>query len=293
MRVLYITNYNSIYQAGSFISDYQNDLLFYGLYELQQEGVITELVDSTPIIHLYKENESKIDKRLLWGGFNSFWLIDKDDVDRTNLEQKIADKYFDIVVYGAVRRCTDYYDLVSKVYPNDRVIVVDGNDDTDIDERFTKHSYFKRELLQYKVGVSPISFAIPECKILPPNYNKTQDWATCIPGDKSTYIFTDEQSYMQDMSDSFFAYTTKKAGWDQLRIYEILAAGCLPYFPDLNNCPIMTMRTYPKFLVHQASELVLKKFDEKQYYFTRDLLLEITKEQLTTKALAKYVLNEI
>lgn len=292
MKILYITNHISIYKAGGFISDYMNDLLFYGLYELYKDGIITELVDSTPIVHLYEENKNNINHNLLWGKFNSFWLIDKDKVDRIDIEQKISDNYFDLIIYGAIRRCNDYYDLVNRCYSKDKIIVIDGNDDTDIDTTYIKHNYFKRELLPNK-HVTPISFAIPECKILPPNYNKIQDWATCIPGDKSTYIFDDELSYMKDMSNSFFALTNKKAGWDALRHYEILASGCIPYFPDLDNCPITTMTNYPKFIISQASKLITDKFDEKLYYFTMDLLIEITKNQLTTKELAKYVLKNI
>ena len=57
MKILYITNHLSIAQAsGGFISDYQNDLVYYCLRELFGDDV----VDSTQIISLYKENEGKI-----------------------------------------------------------------------------------------------------------------------------------------------------------------------------------------------------------------------------------------
>ena len=67
MKILYITNYMDIAKAsGGFINDYQNDLVFYGLKELFGDDV----VDSTPIISLYKEYKEKIPSQNLWGGMN-------------------------------------------------------------------------------------------------------------------------------------------------------------------------------------------------------------------------------
>jgi hypothetical protein len=57
MKILYVTNHNKIAMAsGGFVSDYQNDLVFYGLRELYGDNV----VDSTQIISLYREHEGKI-----------------------------------------------------------------------------------------------------------------------------------------------------------------------------------------------------------------------------------------
>ena len=69
MKILYVTNHIKIAQAsGGFISDYVNDLVFYGLRELYGDDV----VDSTQIISLYKENEGKIPPQYLWGGMTAF-----------------------------------------------------------------------------------------------------------------------------------------------------------------------------------------------------------------------------
>jgi hypothetical protein len=54
MKILYITNHIQIaQQSGGYLNDYLNDLLFHGFTELDD----IEVVDSTPIIHLYKEND--------------------------------------------------------------------------------------------------------------------------------------------------------------------------------------------------------------------------------------------
>lgn len=128
--------------------------------------------------------------------------------------------------------------------------------------------------------IYPISFSIPACKIVDKVPEKTKVIATVIPGNTSTYIFTEESDYYSDYQSSIFAYTKKKAGWDCLRHYEILANGCMPVFENLKDCPPQTMVHFPK-------EIVMK-----QDSADIPLLLEYTRKHLTTKAMAQYVLNK-
>ena len=287
MKILYITNYKYIaQQSGGYINDYLNDLLFYGLTEIKD----VEVIDSTPIIHLYKENQNKIPIYNLWGkGFSSTYLIDKDTINRTDIENKIKDRYFDLIIYGAVKRCLDYYDLVFKSYPSNKIILIDGDDSTEIHPLSTKHPYFKRELLNNKL--IPIHFAIPECKITSYKLNKTQDYGSIIPG-QDGYKFDIEQDYYDDYNKSYFGVTMKKAGWDCMRHYEILANNCLPYFIDLNECPKNILTNLPKELLLEAKELT-NNFDELKYFNILDETFNYTKSNLTTKELAKYVLEKI
>lgn len=287
MKILYITNYNTTSQmSGGFINDYLNDLLFYGLHELKN----IELVDSTPIIHLYKENQSKINSQFLWGkGFTSTFLINKDNIDRSNIEEKIKDKYFDLIIYGSINRCLDYYDIVSKTYPSNKVFLIDGDDSSNIHSLSSVHPYFKRELITNEF--IPIHFAIPECKITTDRLTKTQDYGSIIPG-QGGYKFDVEQEYYNDYNKSYFGVTMKKAGWDCMRHYEILANNCIPYFIDLHECPTNTLTNLPKELLLEARELA-SNFDESKYFSILDELFEYTKSHLTTKELAKYVLEKI
>jgi hypothetical protein len=287
MKILYITNHQQILrQSGGFLNDYLNDLLFYGFTEL--DGI--EIVDSTPIIHLYKETESLIPSKHLWGkGFSSSYLIDKDTFDRTNIEEKIKDKYFDLIIYGAAKRCLDHYDLVSSIYPPNKVILIDGDDSTDIHPLSSIHPYFKRELLDNKC--IPIHFAIPESKITQIKLDKSQEYGSIIPG-QGGYKFDVEQDYYNDYNKSYFGITMKKAGWDCMRHYEILANNCIPYFTDLHECPKNTLTNLPKELLLDARELV-NNFDQSKYFSTLNELFEYTKSHLTTKELAKYVLEKI
>ena len=287
MKILYITNHNQIFQqSGGYLNDYLNDLLFYGFTEL--EGV--EIVDSTPIIHLYKENEFKINRQHLWGrGFTSTFLIDKDTTNRTSIEEKIKDKYFDLIIYGAVKRCLDYYDLVSSIYPPNKIILIDGDDFVGVSPLSTKHPYFKRELLDNKF--LPIHFAIPESKITQIKLNKTQEYGSIIPG-HGGYVFDVEQEYYNDYNKSYYGVTMKKAGWDCMRHYEILSNHCIPYFIDLEECPQYTLTNLPKELLLEAKDLT-ENFDEQKYLSILNELFHYTKSHLTTKELAKYVLEKI
>ena len=286
MKILYITNHNQIFQqSGGYLNDYLNDLLFYGFTELDN----IEIVDSTPIIHLYKENKIKIPIQHLWGkGFSSSFLIENNTVDRTNIENKIKDKYFDLVIYGTVKRCLDYYNLVTSIYPPNKVILIDGDDFTKVHPLSTKHPYFKRELTTNEF--IPIHFAIPECKITINKLAKIQEYGSIIPG-QGGYKFDIEQEYYNDYNKSYFGVTMKKAGWDCMRHYEILANNCIPYFIDLHECPKNTLTNLPKELLLEARELV-NNFDEQKYFNILNGLFEYTKTHLTTKKLAQYILEK-
>jgi hypothetical protein len=289
MKILYVTNHMDIARAsGGFINDYQNDLLFYGLRELYGDDV----VDSTQILSLYKEYEGKIHPQHLWGGMTSFWLIGDNNIDRSNIEEKIKDKYYDLIIYGAIKRCKNYYDLVSKVYPADKIILIDGNDEAELDPLYTKHLYFKRELQNNHPNLLPITFAFPTDKLSQPNKNKTQEYATCIPGQPETYIFKEEKPYYEDYQKSYYGVTMKKAGWDCMRHYEILGNYCMPYFIGLEDCPKDTLANFPKELLLEARELAFS-FDNQKYFDILDGVFEHTKNNLTTKNLAKYIINKL
>jgi len=295
MKILYITNHIKIAnESGGFINDYLNDLTFYGFYELYKTKFISEIVDSTPIISLYKQYKSNIPKQNIWGGMTSCWLIDKDEFDRSNIIDKIKNKYYDIVIYGSSRRCLDYYDLVSKIYDPKKIIMLDGNDDNDIQHSLSnKHLYFKRELHEHIKNVNPISFSYPTCKLSNTNKTKTQDYGTVIPDDKSTYIFKDEESYYNDYNVSYYGVTTKKAGWDCMRHYEILGNYCMTYFPDLDKCPENCITTLPKKLIKQSNNLLNENFDVDRYYDIIDETFDHFKQHCLTKSIAKYILEKL
>ena len=134
--------------------------------------------------------------------------------------------------------------------------------------------------------IYPIGFCIPECKIIKDVGVKEMEMAIIIPGDPKTYIYNSEKEYYEGYAKSVFGTTKQKAGWDCMRHYEILANGCIPWFEDLAACPPQTMTHFPKQLVLDA----MKTRNEPNHGLAKNLL-DYTREHLTTKAMATYVLK--
>ena len=152
--------------------------------------------------------------------------------------------------------------------------------------------------------IYPISFSIPKEKLIKTKYLKTKILSNLIPGDISTYIYNSEESYYNEYKISYFAITKKKGGWDCMRHYEILANGCIPYFLEIEKCPINTMKLLPKQLFIESNELYDTVFKNKKlqdinqedinkYENVRDKLFNYTKTYLTTDNMAKYLLKSI
>jgi len=150
--------------------------------------------------------------------------------------------------------------------------------------------------------INPISFSIPSEKICESICKKEKIVSSLIPGDVSTYIYDTEQQYYNEYKKSYFAITTKKAGWDCLRHYEILANGCIPYFIDIEQCPENTMALCPKDLFIEANILYgifmnktiddLTEGDQAKYNLLLMKLFEYTKNHLTTNKMAEYILQK-
>ncbi len=129
-----------------------------------------------------------------------------------------------------------------------------------------QYLYFKREWTPDTVfGVTPflwhrltgtpvpeprflrrIAFSIPEEKLVTGTPIKTKDFpahivdpeiAKALPEASSDYAFTEEASYYRDLQSSRYGITTKRAGWDCMRHYEIAANQCLPCFRELDRKP--------------------------------------------------------
>lgn len=127
-----------------------------------------------------------------------------------------------------------------------------------------EYLYFKRELIvgqsisRWWQGFLPpkyrklhprlqmVSFGIPEEKILERPVTKEKDFpghvvdpevSQILPEAGTQYRFETEADYYRDLQISRFGITTKKAGWDCLRHYEIAANGSVPCFRSLTDKP--------------------------------------------------------
>lgn len=157
-----------------------------------------------------------------------------------------------------------------------------------------------------KITVHPISFAIPKIKIIEETNNiekKEKVISDIIPDNSRNYTYDCEEDYYSEYKKSLFAVTTKKAGWDCLRHYEIIANGCIPYFLHIDLCPKNTMTHLPKPLLYKGVELYEKccrykdisEVPENIMQECEELsknLISFMKEHLTTQKMAEYVLEK-
>lgn len=92
----------------------------------------------------------------------------------------------------------------------------------------------------------PFQFCAPDDMVISHVPKKTQDFAELLPGVYQSYIYKDWDAYSAMYKRSRFGITHKKAGWDCMRHYEILALGSVPIFPDMELAPAGCMEHLPK-----------------------------------------------
>ena len=325
MKILFIHSEGN----NTHYNDYMSDLLLHGLRQL----LGTQIIDYPGSWYMYSDEilNRQFDKNRLWGkGFTiKNTLNNYNSIDRTDIEKKIQNKYFDLIIYSSIRRSDLFLENVIKY--NNKFLFIDGEDDNFIDERYSNSGlYFKRELKNDKSNLIPISFAVPKEKILK-NINEKPDnlLAPLIPGKLSTYIYEDEKAYYNMYANSIFGITNKKLGWDSLRHYEILMNGCIPLFLNIEDCPKLTLTTLPKdrllniynnfhrilqlyspFKIYKKKFLSIKKIfsyipnmfknksaptflrDNSKVLEIKNELLNYTHQKLTTENLAKHVLSK-
>jgi hypothetical protein len=123
----------------------------------------------------------------------------------------------------------------------------------------TEYGVFARRLpaslrrrLPHPRRVRPIAFAVPAEKVADfgtlvktkefPRHLVDPDLAAGAGGFYSAvgsdrYVFETETDYYADLRASRFGVTTRRAGWDCLRHYELAANGCVLCFRDLDAKP--------------------------------------------------------
>ncbi len=285
MKILYLSKGRK--------EDYQCDMLFHGLHSLFGPDV----VDVNRLWFLYANSfgPGKRDFSKCYGrGFSLYGLLPDDrNVDRSDIRRKIKSRYFDLVIYGSVRSDRSFLEKVRSAYPPSKIVFIDGADSTDILPMQGQGIYFKREL--ENGDALPIQFAIPREKIALEIPSKTRPMSPHAPWENpQAPRYETEADYYQDYGQSYFARTRKKAGWDCLRHYEIMAAGALPSFERLEECPPRTMELLPK------NELLLAREMQETWPAReagwQELMCKVRtvlREKLTTEALAKHMLDRI
>lgn len=216
-----------------------------------------DVVDCNKRFHLYSDYPDDLYASEYGKGFTICRNLTSDNTDREDIIRKIKNKFFDLVVYGSIWRCQDHLQIVLDSYDKKQIIYVDGEDTNLFHDRIKDETiYFKRELYpdqkqanlqEFMKNVLPIQFAMPTNKVTG-GAKKERRIAYIDPRNKSTYTYNTEVDYYQDYKFSKFGRTTRKAGWDCMRHYEIMANGCVPIFEEIANCPRFSMMRAPKAL---------------------------------------------
>lgn len=182
------------------------------------------------------------------------------------ISERIRLMLYSKIIWTSVRRSRAHLEeALNSKYEKCQLLVLDGEDD----QAWTTHSginlwerctYYKRELNLGEERLAdsplPISFKFPQSVFKSiPIHDKCRILATCDPRFINTYVFTSEADYYTEYSQSLFAFTTQKSGWDCLRHYEILACNCLPVFPGVETMPATTMHEWDRGLQREVNAL--------------------------------------
>lgn len=241
MRILFLTTP---------IEDYLQDSLLYGL----RKRLGANLIDSPRKDVMYAASHRP--KVELYGrGFTMWRHLDECTVDRPGLLNRIlSHRTYDWLLFGRIQQQLPLYRAISSANSLRRnrthIAFLDGEDAEDLFEPAVDRGlYFKRErLADNAANTLPISFGIPEKLIVSkvPD-TKTRLFASHVQCPvayelewvrehcQTAYAYDGESDMHADYRRSYFGITTKKAGWDCMRHYEIAANGAVPCFYKLRD----------------------------------------------------------
>ena len=298
MKVLYVYNFAYV--------DYQSDTVYHGLIDSGVDVYETHYPS-------YMLNGYVFDKQSMYGDVwqdiyggmpnTTFTLYGKlDYTPKVESEEiiidKIRSKFYDIVIYGCVydhdgmprRKCLDYLDEVIKHYPKDKIHFIDGSDNSwnyAHSNGLAPYGTVWKTQLESIGAANPICFGIPELQLIKSDPKKEKLFADIIPGIKKTYVYSDEELYYNDYARSYYGMTWKKGQWNCLRHLEILANKCIPYFPDIEECPPFIMTDFPKEVFKETNKYARRYEVHPNYGWINDYLFEYTKNNLTTKKIVE------
>ena len=252
--------------------DYLSDGLLHGLKQIPEFTV----VDYPKKECLYQSTPSDTPFCVRGGGFSLYGLL-KDlpgdnKSERQHIQQKLEQDWFDLIVVSNIWRQWGLMLQWQKLLEsNCKLAILDGDDDARFYPATTtrikhfgptrwlsnlvnreKTIYFKREWTNvtrqwpYNCTMKKLAFSIPIEKIRSAPLQKIRRFPSHIVdhevaelvGGQTSYAFTSEADYRQNLAESRFGITTKRGGWECLRHYEIAANGTIPCFRDLNEKPI-------------------------------------------------------
>ncbi|HEX6651497.1 MAG TPA: hypothetical protein VF072_02040 [Thermoleophilaceae bacterium] len=257
----------SILMLADRAEDYVADSLFHGLRTL----LGADAVDFPKREQMYASMPPEQRSKLYGRGFGLYGLLEDISVDRSDVLDRARAGEFDAVIVGDIWRAWHWWLEVDREVPEPvSKAVVDGSDmpwiypygppwwktprDWLLPRAHRRALYFKREWtrLSGRARLAEIAISYPAEKMVTEPAAKTQDFtshvvdvevAERLGGDRTRYVerlryrFEREEDYLADLRASRWGVTTKRAGWDALRHYEIAANGAVPAFRRLDKKP--------------------------------------------------------
>ena len=260
-------------------TDYLSDPILIGLRKIYGSNC----VDYPKRDILYKDCNRESIESIRGFGFTLYTgLLDDIDVDRFDIQGKLENKYFDLVIFSDIWRQFGFYLTWMDLFELKSTIFLDGQDSERIypfsgywlrnkqlrnlkpvskesmyfKREFTENTRFNywinlipfelRKFIPRKRKIFPIAFSIPEEKILNEIPTKVKMFPRHIVDEEvfkeiykdnleNNYVFNKENDYYNDLKISKYGITTKRAGWDCLRHYELAANACVPCFKNLKS----------------------------------------------------------
>lgn len=278
MKILFVNNFIA--------PDYMNDMVYHGFVSTGHE--VYETAYPTYMLSSHPEPE-----KLYGKGFTMYARMTHQPniEDGDEIIYKIAKRYYDLIIFGSVVRDRSYLGIIKKFYPKHCVHFIDGEDLPEFNVPGLENygTYWKREMGEHQ-SFKPISFGIPKSQLISTPAEKEKLFAHIVPGKLETYIFNNEQDYYRDYAISYYGITNKKAGWDCMRHYEILANRCIPYFSDLQACPKNIMANFPKKTILEVNKYAERGVIPSFYDEINEQLFEYTKNNLTTEKIANTII---
>ena len=262
MRILFLTSPEQ---------DILSDSVLHGLRLLLGE----RCVDFPRKDVLYRNYEPP-PKSSPYGHLFTLWRTLEDvAVDREDLDAKAKAGHFDLVVVGSIHRSLNAFRHFASLVRRTSIIVLDGEDSRAVvKEAVRRHPYYKRELCRLTalwtydsqgkrqrfaipmptivLGLRETSFSIPaekvchsptpaarRTKLMPEHIvdSELRELLRRSKGDARGYVHKSETAYYSDLSSALFGITTKRAGWDCLRHYELAANGGILCFRNFQQKP--------------------------------------------------------
>ena len=331
MKILFITHLSEQFlKSANFVNDTVSDMLLHGLKETFGNDVI-DFPGAWYMYADEIKRKPLGEKKLWGNGFNYYDSYSNyNAIDRSDIQNKIKKNYFEFIIYGAFPRSNLFFEEAlnsnSKI-----ILIDGEDNTLLHHNKNKNIIFFKRELTKKDENVFPINCCIPKkkiCKNL--NLEPKNLLSPLIPYRYETYIYNKEIEYFRMWQESLFGIShAYGAWWETVRYYEMLMNGCIPLILNLNKCPQDTLtllpkkeliKTFDKYSwilnkyfppsIYKKKYLSLKKFllffkdilkrkyDSKTFINQypeindiRNVLLEHTRNYLTTEYTAKYIIN--